>query len=293
MRLLDYGADAVLAELPNGVDVPALRNAALDLPGVLEAVAGARTVLVEFDLSLTSGPAVRAGLLSAQLVDVTVGGADEVVVPVHYDGADLADVARRAGLSPAEVIARHTAPVYTVPVLRLRARLRLPRRPRPAAARAAAPHPAGGGSSWGRGGGRRVHRDLPALLTGRLAAPRPDRPRTVGHRGPPAGPPPARHAGPLRADMIEIVEPGPLTTVQDEGRVGYRALGVACSARVRSRRGGPGEPARRQRNSTQWRPRDHPRWPRVPGAGRGHGGVDQGKPCGGLKLGRPDHPPCR
>ena len=29
--------------------------------------------------------------------------------------------------------------------------------------------------------------------------------------------------------MIEVLEPGPLTTIQDDGRVGYRALGVARS----------------------------------------------------------------
>jgi len=33
---------------------------------------------------------------------------------VHYDGADLEAVARLSGLSAAEVVARHCAPVYTV-----------------------------------------------------------------------------------------------------------------------------------------------------------------------------------
>lgn len=41
----------------------------------------------------------------------------QVTVPVLYgggDGPDLAEVARRHGMSPAEVVRRHTAPVYTV-----------------------------------------------------------------------------------------------------------------------------------------------------------------------------------
>lgn len=36
-----------------------------------------------------------------------------VEIPVAYDGADLAEVAARCGLTPAEVVQRHTAPTYT------------------------------------------------------------------------------------------------------------------------------------------------------------------------------------
>lgn len=38
-------------------------------------------------------------------------------IPVHYDGADLAAVAERAGMSPDDVVARHTAPDYRVYLL--------------------------------------------------------------------------------------------------------------------------------------------------------------------------------
>lgn len=115
MRLLPYGPDALLAELSEPNDVVALREAALALPGVLEAVAGAVTVLVEFDLQLTSLAAVRAGLESAPLEpSATAGTSDHVDVPVAYSGADLSDVAARTGLTEAEVVARHCAPVYTV-----------------------------------------------------------------------------------------------------------------------------------------------------------------------------------
>ncbi|MCP3426914.1 urea amidolyase family protein [Rothia sp. AR01] len=41
-------------------------------------------------------------------------GAPETVIPVRYDGEDLAEVAALTGLSPEEVVARHVAPRYTV-----------------------------------------------------------------------------------------------------------------------------------------------------------------------------------
>ncbi|MDX6228213.1 MAG: hypothetical protein QOI76_1603 [Frankiales bacterium] len=41
----------------------------------------------------------------------------EVVLEVGYDGPDLADVCELTGLDAAEVVARHTAPVYTVAFL--------------------------------------------------------------------------------------------------------------------------------------------------------------------------------
>ena len=114
MRLFDYGPDAVLAELLSGSAVPPVREAALALPGVLEAVAGAQTVLVEFDLALTSPAAIRAGLLSTPPIEAPSGAVTEVVVAVRYDGADLADVATRLSLPRDEVITIHCAPTYTV-----------------------------------------------------------------------------------------------------------------------------------------------------------------------------------
>lgn len=65
------------------------------------------------------------------------------VLPVEYDGRDLDELAQHAGLTAAEVIARHTAPEYVVYFLGFQAgfaylggldpRLHLPRRARPRA----------------------------------------------------------------------------------------------------------------------------------------------------------------
>ncbi|MEY9856171.1 KipI family sensor histidine kinase inhibitor [Catenulispora sp. GAS73] len=132
MRFLNAGDRALLVELDvkTGAEAaeaapePARLYRALmrDKPaGALEFVPAARTVLVRFDPALTS-----SGLLAARIGEVAramddeagaagdAGDADVLEIPVRYDGEDLEDVARLAGLSVAEVVARHCAPVYTV-----------------------------------------------------------------------------------------------------------------------------------------------------------------------------------
>jgi inhibitor of KinA len=90
------------------------------------------------------------GEMSATLLDACAGAipttGDAVssrhhVIPVRYDGMDLEAVATAIGLSPAEVIARHTARKYSVDLLgfvpgfaylsELDRSLQLPRRPEP------------------------------------------------------------------------------------------------------------------------------------------------------------------
>ena len=127
MRFLNAGDRALLVELDPAAEAapgPARLYRALmrDRPvGALEFVPAARTVLVRFDPELTS-----SGLLAARIGDVAramddeagasgdVGDADVLEIPVRYDGEDLDEVARLAGLSVVEVVARHCAPVYTV-----------------------------------------------------------------------------------------------------------------------------------------------------------------------------------
>jgi KipI family sensor histidine kinase inhibitor len=64
-----------------------------------------------------------------------------IVIPVRYDGVDLAEVAQRCGMTPADVVAAHTASRFTVEffgfapgfayLTGLDARLQLPRRDSP------------------------------------------------------------------------------------------------------------------------------------------------------------------
>jgi KipI family sensor histidine kinase inhibitor len=109
-RLLPYGPAAVLAEFDDDVASATMTEwaaAALGLDGVVEAVPGARTVLV-------TGPGATDDAVAA----LTVGAindpvaADIVEIAVRYDGADLADVGERTGLTVDEVVEAHTAPIY-------------------------------------------------------------------------------------------------------------------------------------------------------------------------------------
>jgi KipI family sensor histidine kinase inhibitor len=106
VRVLPVGADALLAELPDGAGVPALyADLRRDLT-CRELVPGARTVLLD-------GPAdpvaARAYLAAWTPADRPEGGSVRLVeLPTTYDGEDLDDVARRWDMTRAEAVATHT-----------------------------------------------------------------------------------------------------------------------------------------------------------------------------------------
>lgn len=116
--VLDYGDQALLLQFDSTTDVmawaAALREAAL--PGVLDVVPASRTVLLKLD-----GPrrqsAVRRGLRSLRVTPDLVATAPQeepMTINVVYDGADLAEVADRTGLTTAQVINAHTATPWQV-----------------------------------------------------------------------------------------------------------------------------------------------------------------------------------
>jgi KipI family sensor histidine kinase inhibitor len=116
-RLLPYGDEAVLIELANPTEVLPLRDflVAQGNPAIRAVVPAARTVLVEFD------PLREMRMKIAELVDAFDGApadtpphANAVDIPVSYDGPDLSAVAAEISESTESVIARHTAPEYTV-----------------------------------------------------------------------------------------------------------------------------------------------------------------------------------
>jgi allophanate hydrolase subunit 1 len=111
--VLDYGDQALLLQFDSTADVlawaAALREAAL--PGVLDIVPASRTVLLKLD-----GPrhqrAVRRRVRTLKVAPDMVATAppeEPTVIDVVYDGADLAEVAERTGLTTAQVINAHTA----------------------------------------------------------------------------------------------------------------------------------------------------------------------------------------
>ncbi|HWS36592.1 MAG TPA: allophanate hydrolase subunit 1 [Actinoplanes sp.] len=79
------------------------------LPGVVDVVPGARTVLLDGSSLDRLLPALRPILQSWQRpTPGPVAAAETVEIPVIYDGPDLAEVAREAGLDVPTVIDLHT-----------------------------------------------------------------------------------------------------------------------------------------------------------------------------------------
>jgi KipI family sensor histidine kinase inhibitor len=118
MRLLPCGDLAILVELDDAAHRrrydTALRRA--PLPGVVEHVPAARTVLVRVETPAAL-PAVAARLRDLVVPDDDESLADQeepLTLEVRYDGPDLLDVARHLGIEPVEAVNRHTGQLWTV-----------------------------------------------------------------------------------------------------------------------------------------------------------------------------------
>jgi KipI family sensor histidine kinase inhibitor len=143
--VLDYGDQALMLQCGSTAEVlawvDALRGAAL--PGVIDMVPAARTVLVKLDNPRFQG-VTRRRLRKMRVTADVEAPADrtaDVVIDVVYDGPDLAEVASHAGLTAAQVIDAHTATMWRVGFSGFApgfaylvdgdARLRVPRRSEP------------------------------------------------------------------------------------------------------------------------------------------------------------------
>jgi KipI family sensor histidine kinase inhibitor len=236
---------------------------AADLPGVVDVVPGAATVLVTVEPGSWKTTALATRLTT--LADTGSTGPNrrptaldepaqrfDVEIDVCYDGPDLADVATLTGLSVPEVIARHQAAEYQVgwlgfapgfayltgldqllaAVPRLDSpRLRVPAGSVAIAGGLAAVYPAESPGGW-RLIGRTAaalwepDRDPPALL----APPARVRFRAVDSLPMREPNPAARQPDPLTPTRrVQVLQPGPLATVQDLGRAGFAHLGVPAS----------------------------------------------------------------
>jgi KipI family sensor histidine kinase inhibitor len=263
LRILPVGDAALTVELGRALD-PAVnaRVRALDdalrarpFPGLRESVPAFASLLAVYDPARCSFADARA-----HLDDLRDGAASAPparalhVLPTAYGGAhgpDLAEVARRCRLSEAEVIARHCAAEYTAffvgflpgfaylgPVA---PELEMPRRASPRA-RVPAGSVAVAGPLTGvypfasPGGWNLIGRTARVLFDPLAETPaliRPgDRVRfTVSEAALDAGARPGPRIAPASTAVLEVLEGGLLTTVQDEGRRGHRRLGVPwCGA---------------------------------------------------------------
>jgi KipI family sensor histidine kinase inhibitor len=112
-RIRRCGVNAVLVDCDDARDALELwRRLHAEPPdGVVEAVPGARTVLV---VGRTDGPLLAALVRLPGLALDPIAEQPEVVIPVRYDGVDLEAVAGATGLTTAEVATRHGSAGYAV-----------------------------------------------------------------------------------------------------------------------------------------------------------------------------------
>jgi KipI family sensor histidine kinase inhibitor len=115
VRVLPCGDRALLLEVPDLAAVQRLR-AALErapLPGQVELVPAARTVLVRLDRPPVDRDTARVRRLElAGAADLPAGPVVEL--PVVFDGPDLGEVARLTGRGDADLVAALTAVELTV-----------------------------------------------------------------------------------------------------------------------------------------------------------------------------------
>ena len=141
----DYGDRALLIECSSTTEVLDLAETLreLRLPGVIDIVPGARTVLLDLadpGYQRTSR-AQLAGIALPRPAECSETAVADVVIEVVYDGADLNEVAGRLDMTAVEVIEAHTATPWRVGfggfapgfayLVGGDARLNVPRRPEP------------------------------------------------------------------------------------------------------------------------------------------------------------------
>lgn len=258
------GERALLVEFGSLAEVMAFHQDIVDkpLPGQREAVAAARTVLLDFRARRDAVSAARA-VRRRRPKPGADRQAAELEIAVHYDGEDLARVAELTGMSEEALITWHTgtvwvgafggfAPGFTYCVPEELTRRRRPRRseappqvPRLDAPRTRVPagavavaaefsavYPRSSPGGWQLIGTTdaamwSTQRSEPALI-------RPgDRVRyTASTESITVSEPPSRtDRGSLEANdaALTVNDPGAQTLVQDTGRTGMRDLGVTRS----------------------------------------------------------------
>ncbi|BAX90629.1 5-oxoprolinase subunit B family protein [Mycobacterium shigaense] len=114
----DYGDQALLVQCGSTAEVLAWADAlrAAALPGVLDVVPAARTVLVKLNGPRYQG-VVRQRLRTMRINAGPAAPAErraDFVIDVVYDGPDLAEVAHHTGLTTAQIVHAHTATPWRI-----------------------------------------------------------------------------------------------------------------------------------------------------------------------------------
>ena len=116
MRFLTVNLNALMVELDDLDQTLALLASLRRDPiaGIDEMVPAARTILIHFRPTVQSLSALTEAIARRDVSAQAERGTTLVEIPVHYDGEDLAEVAGMLGITPEEVIQRHTGSEYTV-----------------------------------------------------------------------------------------------------------------------------------------------------------------------------------
>lgn len=257
------GERAFLLEFGSLAEVVAFHRDVTDkpLPGQREAVAAARTVLLDFR---TRRDAVAAARQARRRRPKPAADpqARQIELSVHYGGEDLASVAQLLDMSEDALIAWHTstvwvaafggfAPGFTYCVPEELTRRRRPRRseaglevPRLDSPRQRVPagavglagefsgvYPRSSPGGWQLIGSTdaelwHAERSEPALIRPGDRVRYTARAESITVSEPPSFAAAAKNGG---ADALEVISPGAQTLVQDTGRIGFSDLGVPRS----------------------------------------------------------------
>ena len=116
LRFLPVTHNALLVELADLDQTLALLASLQRTPltGVQELVPAARTLLVQFRPSATGIAQLVRTIAARDLSHKVQRGGTLIEIPVHYDGEDLAEVAQILGITPEELVRRHTGSAYNV-----------------------------------------------------------------------------------------------------------------------------------------------------------------------------------
>lgn len=116
MRFLPVTHNALLVELADLDQTLALLASLQRHPphGVEELVPAARTILVQYRASATRAETLVQDIAARSLTQGVERSDTLIEIPVQYDGEDLAEVAQILGITPEEVVRRHTGSEFTV-----------------------------------------------------------------------------------------------------------------------------------------------------------------------------------
>lgn len=114
MRIRTASDHALLVEADDLDEAMRLNLAWEGIPGIVERIPGARTVLVRFDPLRVSASDLAAALAATPIDTAHLPGTGEVTVPVRYDGEDLEEAASLLGVTAEELVNRHLAAHWRV-----------------------------------------------------------------------------------------------------------------------------------------------------------------------------------